>query len=246
MALTSYGMALWRKRRNDEAIKAVDEGVAVARATGDRVRLVMALRASAVIGTIDPDSDEAALRARFEEALRIARSMGDDLRIAGVLNWFAEWEVKTDPARAVALGREALAIYATDAQRQSGIQYNLAAYLLIHGEVDEAMALARESLLAAMAANLRPSMCFSIQRVVLGAARRGRFEEAARLFGFVEAQFASQDLSSDFTEQAVRKLSNEALESELAPDALRKLMAEGAEMQDADATALALAMTSPS
>ena len=178
MALTSYGMALWRKRRNDEAIKAVDEGVAVARATGDRVRLVMALRASAVIGTIDPDSDEAALRSRFEEALRIARSMGDDLRTAGVLNWFAEWEVKTDPARAVALGREALAIYAADAQRQTGVQYNLAAYLLIHGEVDEAMLLARESLLSAMAANLRPNMCFSMQRVVLGAARRSRFEGA--------------------------------------------------------------------
>jgi hypothetical protein len=89
-------------------------------------------------------------------------------------------------------------------------------------------------------------MCFSIQRVVLGTARRGRFEEAARLFGFVEAQFASQDLSSDFTEQAVRKLSNEALAAALSPDVLRKLMAEGAEMQDADATALALAVTSPS
>jgi D-alanyl-D-alanine carboxypeptidase len=89
-------------------------------------------------------------------------------------------------------------------------------------------------------------MCFSMQRVVLGAARRSRFEDAARLFGFVEAQFASQDLSSDFTEQAVRKLSNEALEAALSPDVLRKLMAEGAEMQDADATALALAVTSPS
>jgi predicted ATPase/class 3 adenylate cyclase len=247
MALTSYAMALWRKRRNEEAVRNVGEAVAVARAANDRVRLALALRANAVIGTVDPACDETALRSRFEEALRIARAMGDDLRVAGVLTWFAEWEVKADPSRAVALGREAFAIYGSaDALRQSGIQYNLAAYLLIHGQVDEAMVLARESLLAATAANLRPNTAFSVQRLALGTALRGRFEDAARLFGFVEAQFASQDLSSDFTEQLVRKLSSESLEAALAPDVLRKLMAEGAEMQDADATALALAMTSPS
>jgi predicted ATPase/class 3 adenylate cyclase len=243
-ALTSYAMALWRARRNDEALAAIAEAVEIARANNDRVRLLNALRTSATIGTVDESVDEATLRSRFDEALRIARAMGDDLRIAAVLSWYAEWEIKFDPAHCAALGREALAIARrTDTASKRLYAFNLAAYLLALGEHAEAMTLAREALQSANAANVRTHAVFSLQRLALGAALRGRLEEAARLFGFVEAQFASLDIASDFAEELMREKTREALEAALEPEQLQRLMAEGAEMHDREATALAHAIT---
>ncbi len=242
-ALNSYAMALWRNRRNAEALAAVAEAVDVARANNDRVRLFMALRTSAVIGPVDPAADESTLRSRFEEALRIARAIGDDVRIAGVLSWYAEWEIRFDPARSAALGREALAIVRSDNVRSVVFAFNLSAYLLLLGERDEAIALAQQALQWATATNVRRDIVFSLQRLALGTALRGRFEEAARLFGFVEAQFASLDMASDYTEELVRKKTREALERAVEPERLRGLIAEGAEMLYRDATALAMQAT---
>ena len=243
-ALSSYTMALWRKGRNEEALVAAAESVAVARAGSDRVRLALALRAHAITATLDPSIDEATVRGRFEEALRIARTMGDDSRIVAVLSWFAEWELRIDPAHCAALGREALAIVGrTDDPRKVFLSYNLSAYLLEIGEIDEAVAYAREALRGARVENIRSSIAYSIQRLALVTALRERFEEAARLFGYVEAQFVSQDLSSDFAEDRMRTRTAETLGAGLPEDVLVRLMAEGAEMGDEDAIGAALAAT---
>jgi predicted ATPase/class 3 adenylate cyclase len=243
LALTLYGMALWRSGRSSEGLDAANEAVTIARAAGDRVRLVLALRASAILGAVAGLPREA-VSARFEEALRIGRGLGDDFRVSGILSWYAEWSLRFDPRQAAALGREALAIVRkTDDSRKTGLSFNLAAYLLELGEIDEALALARDALRWASAANQRSSVALAMQRIALGLAMRERFEEAARLFGFVEAQFASQDLASDYAEELIRKLTVEKLEHALAPDVFERRVAEGAEMLEADATRTALEAT---
>jgi hypothetical protein len=115
--------------------------------------------------------------------------------------------------------------------------------LLALGEHAEAMTLAREALQWATAANVRTNAVFSLQRLALGAALQGRLEEAARLFGFVEAQFASLDMASDYAEDLLRQRTRDALEAGLEPELLQRLIAEGAEIPDRDATALALEIT---
>jgi hypothetical protein len=203
-----------------------------------------ALRMSGFIGSLGSGGSDRNYVAKMEEALRIARSMGDDVRLAGVLNWFAEIEVKYDLSRAAALGRESLAIERRIRDRQSGNQAsNLSGYLLGIGEVDDGISLAREALQSARASNVFTDVVYVLQRLTLGATLRDRFDEAARLLGFVDAQFARLDLGIDFAEELVRKQTVETLEAALAPQRLAELMREGAEMGDADAIALALAAT---
>jgi len=203
----------------------------------------LALRAGAILSAVGGQPN-AAVQADFEEALRIARGMGDDLRVSGMLSWYAEWCIKFDPQRGAALGREALAIVRkADDSRRAALSYNLAAYLLVLGETDEAIGLAQDALRLSVAANERPGVTFALQRVALGLAQRARFEEAARLFGFVEAQFAALDLASDYAEELVRQRTTEALKAAPSPDQLERFTVEGAEMLEADAIKAALAAT---
>ena len=243
-ALTTYALVLLRRHRVEEAIAAADEALARARARNDRVRLMLALRMSGVIGSLGSGGSDLNYVAKMEEALRIARSLGDDTRLAGVLTWFAEIEVNHDLARAAALGREALAIERRSDYRQIRNQgSNLSGYLLGLGEVEEGIALAREALQDARASNIFYQVVYVMQRLTLGAALRERIDDAARLLGFVDAQFARLDMGIDYAEQLLRKQTVDTLEAALAPERLAALTAEGAEMLDSDAIALALDAT---
>ncbi|MGH7727800.1 MAG: ATP-binding protein [Vulcanimicrobiaceae bacterium] len=249
-ALLMLAMRLWRGGHIEEGRAVAEEALALARAGGERVALGLALRTSAVIGFEQQSEDEnRAGIARLEEALRIFRALGDDARMANVLTYLGELAVVHDPVRAAAYGREALGVLrrmgAMDNDRFANALSNTAQYLLAGGEVEEAIALARESLALAQSTNLPQSRFFALIPLALGVALRGNEQSAARLLGFLDARVVALDVPLDPPERLMRRRIVEALDTGLGPGAYENLLAEGAELPERDAIAEALAATAP-
>ncbi|MDQ2908504.1 MAG: hypothetical protein M3R44_04040, partial [Candidatus Eremiobacteraeota bacterium] len=248
-ALLLVALRLVRAGDNRRARELFDESIALARASGNRVMLIEALRSSALPASRGGGDAETATRSRaaLDEALRLSRLTGDDIRAARVLAWLAEFTFAHDRHRSAALGCELISILrATRTANKSlliNALSNTAAYLVEDGALEEGLRQAREALELALSANLDEDGLLAL--FALAAALGHTLpESAARLAGFLDAQLATRDLAVDHTEDVMRDHLVACLGAALEPAALARLRAEGAEMATSEGFDLALAASS--
>ena len=125
---------------------------------------------------------------------------------------------------------------ATVASCEHFVAANLAISLTRLGLLDEALAAARAALVSLEKADRVFDL---LEQSVLLAARRGRVEDAARIFGCSERTFAREHLRRDKVEQQQHAECVAALHAALAPDELARLMREGESMSVDEAVRLA-------
>lgn len=170
----------------------------------------------------------------FEEALRIARSTGDERTLAVISNNMAEMEFEQGNIDAAirlvgeaSLYAEALRSYSL----QSTNRGNLAAYLIARGDYDAALAAAREGLRLALDMQTVAFRILGLHFSVVAAAH-GAFETSARLLGSGLGCYRRSGSEIEPTERRLRDRTLALLEPHFAPDDLQALMAEGVAWDD--------------
>jgi predicted ATPase/class 3 adenylate cyclase len=235
-ALGELGIAAFRNGDAAGGTLYSNEAVELARAIGNRIVLGSAVQRSAVLWVMgETVMTSADALERMHEALRLFRAASDPWRAFSVLTWIAELEFSIDPARALQRGREILAGLRAlpDLGRGRIISSlsNVAQYFVIAELNDEALELAGESLNLAFSANLEVEAIRPILPLALAVSSLGDAETGARLFGFVEAQFAAQDMARDPAENVVFARLQERLAAVLSSADLERHRADGAALE---------------
>jgi diguanylate cyclase (GGDEF)-like protein len=104
---------------------------------------------------------------------------------------------------------------------------NLASYLSVAEEYEEAGATAREAVSMARAYELNSRIPPRVQAVALAEAARGDARLAARLLGFVDASYEERGATRERTEAIVHRRLLDVLNERLAPDAIAQEIALG-------------------
>jgi len=185
--------------------------------------------------------DLAAAQDALEQALQIARGMGADRFAVFLLSHLADlaWGAG-DLDRAEANLREATELagrlpqVAEDAL--SNCQANLVGVLVEKGRIEEALALAR------VATTFRAghhTAWQAMDHLALRAALAGKLEDAARLVGYADVQYA-QKSPRQRNEARARARTNDLLQERYSAGELAALLKAGASLTDAAACKLAL------
>jgi hypothetical protein len=115
---------------------------------------------------------------------------------------------------------------------------NLAGVLIERGDFDEALSAAREGL------ELRKTAGYAwgaLDHLALRAALVGRWADAARLTGYVDAAFAARGVVREPNEARARARLDRLLREQLDATERAQLIVEGATLNEEDACRLALA-----
>lgn len=125
--------------------------------------------------------------------------------------------------------------------REANALINLAAYRLTLGDVAGGLENAREALALAHWAS-PVIIATAIQHLATAAALRGDAARGARLCGYVDAWYRSEECERDGTERRTAEILTSALREKLTDDELSALGAEGAQFTDEEAADEALAI----
>ena len=217
----------------DEAEQMYEQGWPVAlRLWAMRGRLWLLLRQGRV--------EEA--HALFENGLSLTRATGDAYLVARVLVAAAQASFMVGRLEdAAAYGREAVALLRRERLEGRMARFALAQLSLVLtelGQVDEALALARENL--PLLARSYHILDF-LNAFALLALRRGRLTEAARAQGRADVQYDLLREARRPGEERARKILLASLRKELPAAKLDQLLKEGAELSDDAAARQALA-----
>jgi len=188
------------------------------------------------------------LAGRLEEGMALAReqmdlakSAGDTFKMMFAMVAREQCTATTgDYASAVEQGRELVELARRERYVEKLHVYlaNLATSLMMDGQLDEALVIARE---AAVLDTRNGSLWQSLDMLAMLAFRRGRVEEAARILGRAEAANAWRGTSfREPVESNVREALLSALGDQLAAARVAQLLDEGAALSDTDAAELAL------
>jgi hypothetical protein len=121
---------------------------------------------------------------------------------------------------------------------------NAAAYRLVLGEIDEAQRAALSGLELVVHRRLTHTsrqQTWAIQHLAAVAALRGDFDRAARLRGYVDAWYAAEGETREYTEQRAYDILVGALKQHLSHTDIERLTAEGALLDRDTAVEMALA-----
>jgi tetratricopeptide (TPR) repeat protein len=184
-------------------------------------------------------------RQLLRQAARIHRALYDRSGLLHALNNLAEGEYGAGHAeRAVEIASEAIEIGMNNNDQPAVMltRSNLAGYLLALGAVDEAERSAKESLRDERSVGGRPNyVAWTMHHLALVAAKRGQFERAARLLGYIDVWYqANKDPPRDFNEQTSHDCASALVAAALAEDERTRLMGEGAAWTEEEATEQAL------
>ncbi len=171
--------------------------------------------------------DVAASRPFFYEALDLYKSIGAARPAANVASYLAEAAFQDgDPADAARLVRVSLSAERNinDPDALAFVLCNLAAYLVALDSWDDARESAQEALQLALDREIPAATVWALHHLVAIAALRAGDDaqdrrRAARLAGFVDGRIAELNLPRDFTEQAERERTSEALRDALGNEA---------------------------
>jgi predicted ATPase/DNA-binding winged helix-turn-helix (wHTH) protein len=186
--------------------------------------------------------DLAAARIDYEKGVSLARSAGAERLMLGGLTFLADlaWETG-DLDRAFEGFREAAALIRNRAMTPKGLLglclTNLAGIHTERGELDEALAAAREGL------PLRKEDGYSwgaFDHLGLRAALAGKTASAARLAGYADAAYAAKATPRQANETRASDRLQTLLRKKYSVDELERLLAEGAAMNEDRACRLAL------
>ncbi len=183
-------------------------------------------------------------RARYAEALAVARAQGDERLISVVRSNSAETEyVVGNVARAIELGREDIASARSRRRDPTSLcitLMNVAAYLVSIDEIDEAHDLAVEALRKGRDMQWLMMIAFPIQHLAAIAAIHGDHERAAILLGFVNAAIASTSVPREWTEQREYDRILPILNGALGEERVSELLQRGASLSQEQAAAEAI------
>jgi predicted ATPase/DNA-binding winged helix-turn-helix (wHTH) protein len=178
----------------------------------------------------------------YERCLSLARSAEAESMILSALLHLADltWEVG-DLDTAASGFREAAALIRRRPTASKGklgqCLTNLAGIHTERGELDEALAAAREGL------PLRKESGYTwgaMDHVALRAALAGKTANAARLAGYADAAYVAKAAPREGNEARARSRLHTVLRERLAADALERLLTEGARLTEEEAVRLAL------
>jgi len=204
------GRALWNAgqmnahmARYEQARAQLDEGLAIARRSGDRRMIAGVLEALAL--ATSGLGELATARALCEESLAIGRELGDSRRIAGASNSLAQLDRlagRLDTAQP--LYEEALAHSRKlgDAQVEAVALLNLAMVAIGLGDHAGAAARLREVLAIVADTGSRPAIQSALEVAAALAASRKDAERAARLYGAAERHMRETRFSRDPADEA--------------------------------------------
>jgi predicted ATPase/DNA-binding winged helix-turn-helix (wHTH) protein len=186
--------------------------------------------------------DLAAARIDYEKGVSLARSTGAERLMLGGLTFLADLAWETGDLDMASAGfREAAALIRNRAMKPKGLLglclTNLAGIHTERGELDEALAAAREGL------PLRKEDGYSwgaFDHLGLRAALAGKTASAARLAGYADAAYAAKATPRQANETRARDRLQTLLRVELSVDELEHLLAEGARMSEDESCRLAL------
>lgn len=184
-------------------------------------------------------------RELLEHALPAARASGWPRTIMRIATGLTEYAfLDGEVARAIALGREALATARTgrSAYALSVALVNLSSYLSVAGEHEEAAAIAREAIGFARTHGIHIVVEWALQNLAIDIARKGDSLRAAQLFGHVDAFIDEVGAGREPTEEAVKDyllaLLREQLDAPALEDAI--IAGRGLTLQEACVCALDL------
>jgi len=195
------------------------------------------------LGIVKRESgDLAAAREDYERCLSLARSAEAESMIVSALIFLADLTWETGDLDTAASGFREAAELIRNKQRASKGKLglcltNLAGIHTERGELDEALADAREGL------PLRKESGYTwgaMDHLALRAALAGETANAARIAGHADAAYAAKATPRQGNEARARSRVDALLRERLATDALERLLAEGAGLTEDEAVKLAL------
>jgi tetratricopeptide (TPR) repeat protein len=226
--------------RFERAARALAEALPVLERAGVPKALASYFREFGFLKMLTGDAGSA--RTHFERALSLYRSAGAEHFALITLGNLADvsWALG-DLDAALAGFRETVArMRSTPTTTRSTLGaslVNLAGVLTERGELDEALAVAREGLPLLMEGAY--GWLFA-DHAALRAALSGKLANAARVAGFVDAAHAAKEASRQPNEARARDRLQALLRDKISPDELERLLAEGMKMSEDEACRLAL------
>jgi len=191
-ALHVHGMWDLLQTDQDELRSLVEESVASFRKAGDRWELATALCTLGMVAIATQQFDEA--RAPFTESLLLCRELGDTWGLARALHYSGELaRFRGDDEQARALYEESLTLYhQLDHRGAAAIVGHNLGYLAQHrGDALQGLAYFADALAEHVKSGDRQNAAHCLGGIAGMVALLGRPEQAARLFGAVDALFAT-------------------------------------------------------
>jgi predicted ATPase/class 3 adenylate cyclase len=186
---------------------------------------------------------DVAARELYAQALAAYKALGNEAGAAQVLGNLAELEFGDGQVeRALRLAGEALEIQSRGKNASNlAIRYNnIAAYRIALGDVDGARESAREALLRARQLQDALYVAIALQHFAMLLALRGEMHDAARLVGYVNAQYKELGSEREPTEKWGYEKLMAALREQLSEAEMEKRAAEGAAWSEDQAVEEAL------
>jgi len=189
--------------RYAEAQGYLEESLSIARAMNDNVRISAVLQplGLALLGR----GEFASARRHLQEGLELAETLGTPREVAGALNALAQTaRAEGDLATAEPLYARVLSIAraSADVDIVAVSLLNLAMVATMREKNDAARAMLGEVLSIVDESGLRPAAQGLLEASAGLAAAAGDWEQAARLYGAVEAQIATTGLTRDPADEA--------------------------------------------
>jgi tetratricopeptide (TPR) repeat protein len=215
--------------RVDEANDVIAEAISQLRELGDKAGVASCLGLQGV--NAYNRGNFAMGRVFYLQALEAYRELKDELSTANVLGNLAELEFADgNPEEALRFVSESLAITSRgrDATELAIDHNNMAAYSIAVGDLKQARMSAQQALRCAQPDQNAWNIAVALQHFALLAALDGETERAARLLGYVDAQYRDLALQREATEKWGYQKLMITLREKAADAALQGLTAEGA------------------
>jgi predicted ATPase/class 3 adenylate cyclase len=209
-ASVARGRALWNAgqmnahmARYREARAQLDEGLAIARRSGDKRMIAGVLEALAL--ATSGLGESGAARVLCEEALAIARELGDSRRIAGASNSLAQLDRLAGRLDAAQPRYEEALAHSRklgDTQVEAVALLNLAMVAIGRGDATRAAATLREVLDIVAATGSRPATQSALEVAAALAASRGDLQRAAGWYGIAGRHMSETQFRRDPADEA--------------------------------------------
>ncbi len=243
-ALYRLASGLFQMGRLDEASETNMRALAALRACQDKQDVAGCLDIQGSIAFYRGATGEA--RDLYAQALASFRALGNAHAAAGVLGNLAELEFADGhPEQALRAVNEALEMdprRGVSARALNVVSYhaNSAAYRIALGDIDGARASAHEGLSLARQAQDARLIAVVLQHFALLMALLGQTQSAAKLLGYVDAQFKELGVTRQPTEKWGYEKLMAALREQLSEAEIEKLVDEGARWSEDQAVEEAL------
>jgi hypothetical protein len=221
--------SLWDLHDALDVIRENEKPFAIARALRDY---------ASALAQKEPDEG----RRLLLEALELAQSVGWPRLTSHIEINVAEREFRSgNVSSAVERARDVIAMLR---RRRSPLQLghaltNLAAYLSVNGEIDEALLVASEAANIGRSHDTQNYVALPVQSAALVLATRGEAAAAARLLGFADAFYDRYNMKRELTERIVYDRLIELLNARLTSEEIEIERAAGRRLDDAEVAQIA-------